>query len=183
MKYNKSIILKDGRECLLRDITKDDAKESLRIFNLTHEQTDFLLAYNDDLNLTEEDEAKYLEERSNSDRAVFIAAFLDGKMVGTSFIEGKDQFSKTRHKAEFGINIDKDYWRLGIGKALMQACIECARQAKFKQIVLEVIGDNTAAINLYKAFGFVEYGRNPKGFKSKYSGWQEEVLMYLDLEV
>ena len=40
MKYNKTIILKDGRECLLRDITKDDAKESLRIFNLTHEQTE-----------------------------------------------------------------------------------------------------------------------------------------------
>ncbi len=182
MKYNKSIILKDGRECLIRDVTKEDAKEFLHIFTLTHEQTDFLLAYNEDLNLTVEDEAKYIEARSNTDRAIMFAAIIDGKIVGSAFIEGKDPFTKTKHKAELGINIDKDYWRLGIGKALMQACIECAKQAKFEQIVLEVIGDNTAAINLYKAFGFVEYGRNPKGFKSKYSGWQEEVLMYLDLE-
>ena len=182
MKYNKTIILKDGRECLLRDITKDDAKESLRIFNLTHEQTDYLLAYNDDLNLTVEDEAKYIEARSNSDRAIMFAAIVDGKIVGSAFIEGKDQFTKTRHKADFGISIDKDYWRLGIGKALMQACIDCAKQAGFSQITLEVVGDNKAAISLYKAFGFVEYGRNPKGFKSKYSGWQEEVLMSLDLD-
>ena len=111
-----------------------------------------------------------------------FAAIVDGKIVGSAFIEGKDQFTKTRHKADFGISIDKDYWRLGIGKALMQACIDCAKQAGFSQITLEVVGDNKAAISLYKAFGFVEYGRNPKGFKSKYSGWQEEVLMSLDLD-
>ena len=29
--------------------------------------------------------------------------------------------------------------------------------------------------------GFVQYGRNPKGFRSRYSGWQELVLMRLEL--
>ena len=29
--------------------------------------------------------------------------------------------------------------------------------------------------------GFVEYGRNPKGFRSRLTGWQEVVLMRLEL--
>jgi hypothetical protein len=29
--------------------------------------------------------------------------------------------------------------------------------------------------------GFVEYGRNPKGFRSRTTGWQELVLMRLEL--
>ena len=29
--------------------------------------------------------------------------------------------------------------------------------------------------------GFVEYGRNPKGFRSRLTGWQELVLMRLEL--
>ena len=30
--------------------------------------------------------------------------------------------------------------------------------------------------------GTVEDGRNPKGFRSRFSGWQELVLMRLDLD-
>ncbi len=37
------------------------------------------------------------------------------------------------------------------------------------------------ALTLYRSVGFVEYGRNPKGFRSRVSGWQELVLMRLEL--
>ena len=35
-------------------------------------------------------------------------------------------------------------------------------------------------IALYESVGFVEYGRNPKGFRSRLTGWQEVVLMRLE---
>ena len=38
-----------------------------------------------------------------------------------------------------------------------------------------------SALALYKKFGFVEYGRNPKGFRSRNTGYQELVLMRLAL--
>ena len=44
-----------------------------------------------------------------------------------------------------------------------------------------MVADNRRAITLYRSEGFVEYGRNPKGFRSRISGWQELVLMRLDL--
>jgi len=36
-------------------------------------------------------------------------------------------------------------------------------------------------IALYESVGFVEYGRNPKGFRSRLTGWQEVLLVRLEL--
>ena len=76
----------------------------------------------------------------------------------------------------------KEHWGKGIGRALTEACIECARRAGYSQLELEVVSGNTPAISLYRSFGFTEYGRNPRGFRSRYSGWQELVLMRLELD-
>ena len=75
----------------------------------------------------------------------------------------------------------KEYWGLGIGRALTECCIECARKAGYLQLELEAVADNKAALALYESAGFREYGRNPKAFRSRISGWQECVLMRLEL--
>ena len=77
--------------------------------------------------------------------------------------------------------MDKAYWGLGVGRALTKACIECAKRAEYAQLELEVVAENRSAIALYESVGFVEYGRNPKGFRSRLTGWQEVVLMRLEL--
>ena len=71
--------------------------------------------------------------------------------------------------------------RRGIGRALMEACLECARQMGYVQAELEVVADNASAIGLYRSLGFVEFGRNLLAFRSRTSGWQELVLMRLEL--
>ena len=80
-----------------------------------------------------------------------------------------------------GISVLKEYWSLGLGKALSKACIQCAKEAGYTQLELNVVAENDAAIALYKSLGFVEYGRNPKGFNSRVSGYQELVYMLLEL--
>ena len=47
---------------------------------------------------------------------------------------------------------------------------------------LEVVSDNTGAISLYENLGFTEFGRNPRGFRSRVRGWQELVSMRLELD-
>ena len=44
MKYSKKIVLKNNKECLLRNAVASDAQQVYDIFNLTHSQTDFLLS-------------------------------------------------------------------------------------------------------------------------------------------
>ena len=86
-----------------------------------------------------------------------------------------------QHRGSFGISVDRAWWGLGIGRALTEACIECAKAAGFSQLELDVVAANTAALRLYESVGFVEYGRNPRGFRSREKGWQELVLMRLAL--
>ena len=178
MQYEKEIILKDGAKCLLRGAGEADAAEVLRTFDLTHAETDYLLTYPEENLFTE---AKFLKARSESKNAIEIAAFVDGRIAGTAGIDPIDDKEKIRHRADFGIAIEKAYWGRGIGKALTLACIECAKQAGYLQIELEVVAENASAVQLYESVGFQEYGRNPRGFRAR-SGWQTLVLMRLELD-
>ena len=181
MKYQKEVILKDGTKCLLRGAGEQDAAEALHCFKLTHAETDCLLTYPEENSFTETDEAEFLKAREESANAIEIGAFVDGKIVGSAGIEPIGGKEKIRHRADFGIAIEKAYWGNGIGKALTLACIECAKQAGFLQLELEVVAENAAAVRLYEAAGFREYGRNPRGFRSR-RGWQALVLMRLELD-
>ena len=78
---------------------------------------------------------------------------------------------KVRHRAELGISVVKKYGGLGIGKALLTSCIECAKTAGYSQLELKVVAENERAVSMYERAGFVEYGRNPKGFCSNNRRW------------
>ena len=182
MEYNSTVILKDGRACTLRNGTASDGQALLDVFNLTHEQTDYLLTCPGEHSYTAQQEADFLKEKTDSADEIELLAELDGVIVGSAGIGCVGRREKTRHRAEFGISVDKAYWGLGIGRALTEACIECAKKAGYAQLELEVVAENRSAIGLYESVGFVEYGRNPKGFRSRLIGWQEVVLMRLETE-
>ena len=148
---------------------------------LLHAETDYLLTYPEENSFTVQEEAKFLKARSESKNAIEIAAFVDGRIAGTAGIDPIDDKEKIRHRADFGIAIEKAYWGRGIGKALTLACIECAKQAGYLQIELEVVAENASAVRLYESVGFQDYGRNPRGFRAR-SGWQTLVLMGLELD-
>ena len=181
MELNNTVTLKDGRACILRNGTASDGQALLDVFNLTHKQTDFLLTYPEEHRYTDQQEADFLQEKADSADEIELLAELDGKVVGSAGIGCVGRKEKIRHRAEFGISVDKAYWGLGIGRALTKACIECAKRAEYAQLELEVVAENRSAIALYESVGFEEYGRNPKGFRSRLTGWQEVVLMRLEL--
>ena len=180
MKYHKKVLLKDGRECVIRNAAEADAEGVLNNFILTHAQTDYLVSYPDECTLTLDGEKKYVVNREESSDELCLLAEVGGKIVGTAGIDRIGPYEKVRHRAGFGISIDKRYWGLGIGKALTIACLECARKAGYLQVELEVVADNTVAYSLYTSVGFIEYGRNPKAFRSRSFGWQETILMRLE---
>ena len=182
MKYHEIITLKDGRQCCLRNGTEADGEAALACFNLTHEQTDYLLTYPEESSFTVEGEAQFLRNKTESADEIEILAEVGGKLVGMAGIECMGSQEKVRHRADFGVSVDQAYWGLGIGRALTRACIACAKTAGYAQIELTVVAENDRAVDLYKSEGFTEYGRNPRGFKSRLTGWQETVLMRMELD-
>lgn len=182
MEYSGTIKLKDGRTCILRNGTEQDAQGVLDNFILTHAQTDFLTTYPEEVTFTLEQEKQYLKKKTDSSREIEIVAEVEGTIAGTAGVDVIRAAEKTKHRASFGISIAKAWWGLGIGRGLTEACIQCAKAAGYTQLELEAVADNKRAVALYQSVGFAEYGRNPKGFFSRVSGWQETVLMRLELD-
>lgn len=181
MTFEKIVTLKDGRECYLRNEKPEDADAFFKYFKQAHGETDFLTTYPDEVKEDFEKFGKNAVEVINSKTDIEICAFVNGVLVGSAgnaLIGNRD---KTKHRSEFGISVIKEYWGLGIGDILTRECIECAKKAGLLQIELDVVADNVNAIKLYEKYGFVEYGRNPRGFKNREGKYQELVLMRLEL--
>lgn len=60
------------------------------------------------------------------------------------------------------IAIDPDHRGKNLGSFLLRAMIEYADRLKIFKMTLEVRKSNEVAKNLYKKFGFIEYGIRPK---------------------
>lgn len=181
MRYHQTVILKNGKECLLRNGTAEDGQIVYDIFRRTHEQTEDLLTYSDETGFDVEEERIFLQNQTNSSNSIEICAFVDGVLAGTGGISPVGSVEKVRHRAEYGVALDRAFWGMGIGKALTSACIQCAREAGYSQLELDVVGSNEKTISLYKKLGFLEFGRNPRGFRTRSGVWQELVLMRLEL--
>ena len=87
MKYLRTITLKDGRTCILRNGTQGDGQAALDNFNLTHRQTEFLLSYPNEKGFSVEDEERFLREKTESDDEIELLAELDGNVIGMAGIE------------------------------------------------------------------------------------------------
>ena len=119
MTFEKTVTLKDGRNCLLRNGVTSDGKAVLDVFNRTHEETDYLLTYLDENCFTASQEADFLQRKTDSANNVEIIAVVDDVVVGTAGIDALGMRDKIKHRAVFGIAITKEFWGLGIGKYLM----------------------------------------------------------------
>lgn len=175
-KYLSQITTKTGKTVSFRYPTLDDALDMMNYINKLSLEKTFILMQGGQKTL--EDENKWLKDYlKNKNKTVIILAFSENKLIGISDIKLKDEAKC--HVGNFGISIDKDFRREGIGKALMQLVInESIKNIKdLKIIELEVFGSNNIARNLYQKMGFIEFGCLPNGLKRK-GKFDDAILMY-----
>jgi ribosomal protein S18 acetylase RimI-like enzyme len=87
-----------------------------------------------------------------------FVALADGAVVGWCDIVPHALTGFT-HAGALGMGLLPDWRGRGIGKRLLAATLQAALAAGLTRIELDVYGDNTAAIGLYRHFGFIEEGR------------------------
>ena len=80
-----------------------------------------------------------------------LGAYDDGRLVGYALIEPR-RWNHTLWVWEF--HVDEAYRRKGIGRLLMEAVVEKARQSGFRCVGLETQNTNVPAISFYRAVGF-----------------------------
>jgi RimJ/RimL family protein N-acetyltransferase len=83
-------------------------------------------------------------------------------VVGVQF----ENREKTRHKSTLvGMYVPEQFQKTGYGRALVSAAIAMASERQgVTQMQLTVTEGNNSAIDLYKSFGFQQFGIEPRAF-------------------
>jgi RimJ/RimL family protein N-acetyltransferase len=93
---------------------------------------------------------------------------IDGTLVAVTGAEliGSLVVEPSRHGfGEIGMAVAREWRGRGVGSALLAAAIEWAHDRGLHKLSLGVFAHNTAAIELYRKFGFVEEGRRIKQYR------------------
>lgn len=167
-----------GKKLVIRYPKKGDEHFMHEYINTLSREKTYIRFQGELLSLKEE--KKYLDgqlEKIKKNKAVQLLVFLNSKLVGISEITLKDKIEK--HIGVLGITVAKEFRGKGIGKLLMDNIIDESKKnlAELKIIILEVFDNNPIAISIYENFGFIKYGKLPKGicYKNKYI---DSILMF-----
>ncbi|WP_243116463.1 GNAT family N-acetyltransferase [Fonticella tunisiensis] len=155
--------LKDGRKMSIRRAEERDADEIVKMYAKMGGESDNLTFGIDDFYFTEEQERIFISNLNNRNNCLYIVAILDNKIIGNVSFVGS-QRKKLEHRGDMGIAVLKDFWGIGVGKNLMEYFLKWASSNEIiKKIDLQVVENNTAAINFYMKYGFKIEGRITKG--------------------
>jgi RimJ/RimL family protein N-acetyltransferase len=122
------------------------------------------------------DERRYVRAlRRHPDGALIVAAD-DGLVVGRLSIV-RDPHPSSRHVADLGLMVAASHRRRGIGRALLAAAEEWARQAGVSKLELHVFPHNEAAIALYESFGYEREGYRRRHYRRPDGTFVDAILM------
>jgi L-amino acid N-acyltransferase YncA len=108
--------------------------------------------------------------------AASVVAVTGSQIVGMLHIE-----VSPHGFGEVGMLVDRDWRGRGVGSALVQEAISRARGQGLHKLCLEVFMHNTAAIALYRKFGFVEEGRRIRQYRRASGELWDSIVMGLPL--
>ncbi len=173
----ETLTFRDGRKYILRSVEPEDAPLMLKYMKIMLGETPFLLRSPEEFNYTAEDEARVLAGRKDDPRSLMLVAEMEGEIIAAADVCSHGAKSRLWHRGEVGISVRKDFWRQGIGSAMMERLVAFAREAGYEQLELTVESKNIRAINLYLKNGFVVYGTRPHGMKYADGTYENDYLM------
>lgn len=162
---------------IIRDATQDDLAAILAIYNDAVLNT---TAIWNETTVDLENRAAWLAERRKAGYPVLVAS-RDGETVGYASFGDWRAFEGYRHTVEHSVYVRGDQHGGGIGKALMLALIEKARDLQKHVMVAGIEAGNTASIRLHEKLGFQRTGFLPQ-VGTKFGKWLDLAFLQLLLD-
>ncbi len=150
----KIVTLPGGRRAEFRppDPAQDAAAMAAYLHTVCGE-TDFLSRGPEEINLTEAQEAAFLQKCNRNPKQMMILPFVEGKLAGSASLTiGNTQ--RTAHRGTIGIALYRRFWGIGLGAALLRELAAAGRQKKLRFLELQVAEDNRRAVSLYERQGY-----------------------------
>lgn len=175
------IKMKDGRTAIFRSPREDDALALLDFLKISAGETDFLIRYPEECNLTEEQEREWIRNVRESDCVCNILCEVDGKVAGNCEVRFVKRI-KLSHRAAIGIALLQPYCSQGIGTAMFEEMIRIAGQRQGVSILeLEFVEGNKRAQGLYEKMGFRIVSEKPNAIRLKDGTLLKEFYMQKEL--
>jgi L-amino acid N-acyltransferase YncA len=118
------------------------------------------------------------------ERAARFAGNAAGSIVAVAGdrVIGLVHVDVSRHGfGEFAMLVDRGWRGRGVGSALVAAAVESARGQRLHKLCLEVFAHNSAAIALYRKYGFTEEGRRVRQYRRANGEIWDSIMMGLAL--
>lgn len=162
---NKTIVLPDGAEVLLRSPEVSEAAQLLEYLDAVRcESQGIMFDAADDL-FSLEEERQWVRKSNESDGEVHVAAVVDDQIIALAGID-RPKFVRQRHIAGLGISIRDKWCDRGLGTLLMRELVGWVReQPELELLTLCVFDNNPRAQAVYRKVGFAEDGRLSKRAK------------------
>lgn len=174
------IQLKNGKKLILRKPIIEDAVKMIEYLNIVGGESDNLLFGKDEFHLTIEQEKEHIKNISNDADILMVLGIIEDNIVSVAQI-GSSKRKRIAHNSEVAISVKKNYWKNGIGRAVMQELIKFAKDnTKIRNINLGVKANNKNAIMLYEKLGFIKVGIHKDYFNIN-GNFDDEILMDLYL--
>jgi len=141
----------------IRPLTESDAApfRELRLRGLREYPTAFSASYEEDEEVTVGEIAQRLSPKPNG---TIFGAFRGDVLAGVAGVQ-REQRQKLAHKAFiWGVYVAPEARNGGMGAALLREALRYAAGLGVRQVNLSVNAQNTAALELYRKMGFVEFG-------------------------
>lgn len=165
----------------IRDATVEDLEAITELANALIPTTTY--TWREALETLDE-RAEWFAAREASGSPVLVAT-IDGEVVGwASYGDFRDtkRMPGYRFTVEHTVHVRAGRWGHGIGRALVVALVDRARQAGMRVMVAAVDSSNVGSIEFHARMGFVEVGRMPR-VAVKWDQPLDLVLMQLELGV
>jgi L-phenylalanine/L-methionine N-acetyltransferase len=113
---------------------------------------------------TAADERRYLRTIRRSANAAVLVAESRDRIVGRLSI-ARDPHPASRHVADLGVMVAREFRGRGAGRALMVAAEEWASRVGVRKLELHVFPHNAAAIALYEGLGYAREGLRRRHYR------------------
>jgi L-amino acid N-acyltransferase YncA len=177
-KFPKKFVLRDGRQCTLRPLRKDDEKKFHQFFLAVPEAERMFIKHR----VTEPTVIRDWCQSIDLGRNFPLLAVADGKIIADATLH--QQFGGwRRHIGRVSVLVHPDYRGRGLARGLVTEIMTLSRSLGLERIEAEFIGEQEAAIKMFAMLGFSNLLRLEDYVKDMQAVSHDYVLMGVNLKV